>query len=118
MESTLFTCKGFDAGALKETGRAVVIVEVLVEHVEARVDAAVLLRDLSVVEVRGGRHGCLGEPEGRRPASEWGGAQEGQLAGGTGAGRRRRGGTQAPGVWRRGTGNFNQSNHWQNGNSF
>ena len=66
MESTLFTCKGFDAGALKETGRAVVIVEILVEHIEARVDAAVLLRDLSVVEVRGGRHGCLGEPERRR----------------------------------------------------
>lgn len=50
------TCQGFDARALEQPGRAVVVVQVLVE-VEAGVDAAVLLRDLHIVKVCGGSHG-------------------------------------------------------------
>lgn len=52
------TCESFDAWALKEPSRAVVIVQLLVEQLKARVDAAVLLCDISIVEVRGGGHGC------------------------------------------------------------
>lgn len=54
---SLFTCEGLDARALEQPGGAVVVVELLVGEVEAGVDVAVLLRDLHVVEVRGGRHG-------------------------------------------------------------
>lgn len=58
------TCEGLDARALKQPGGAVVIVEFLVRKVEAGVDVAVLLRDLHIVEVRGGSHG--GGQRGRR----------------------------------------------------
>lgn len=58
------TCEGLDARALKQPGRAVVIVQLLVRQVEAGVDAAVLLRDLSIVKVRGGSHG--GSQRGRQ----------------------------------------------------
>lgn len=57
----VLTCEGLDARALKQPGRAVVVVQLLVRQPEAGVDAAVLLRDLRIVEVRAGSHG------GRRP---------------------------------------------------
>lgn len=57
LDGRCVTCERLDAGALKEAGRAVVIVELLVGQFKARVDAAVLLRDLNIIEVRGGRHG-------------------------------------------------------------
>lgn len=71
------TCQGLDARALKQPGRAVVVVQLLVAEVEARVDVAVLLRDLRIVKVRGGscggsHGGSQGGVEGRgrrRPAS-------------------------------------------------
>lgn len=68
----MLTCEGLDARALKQPGGAVVVVQLLVRQVEAGVDAAVLLRDLRVVEVRGGSHGGRqrgGRGRGRRPAS-------------------------------------------------
>lgn len=58
------TCEGLDARALKQPGRAVVIVEFFVSGVEAGVDAAVLLRDLRIVKVCGGGHG--GSQRGKR----------------------------------------------------
>lgn len=67
------TCQGLDARALKQPGRAVVVVQLLIGEVEARVDVAVLLRDLRIVKIRGGSHGGgQGGVEGRgrrRPAS-------------------------------------------------
>lgn len=51
------TCEGLDAWALEKPGRAVVVVQLLVGEVEAGVDAAVLLRDLHIVKIRGGSHG-------------------------------------------------------------
>lgn len=47
------TCEGLDARALKQTSGAVVVVQLLVQQVEAGVDVAVLLRDLRIVKVRG-----------------------------------------------------------------
>lgn len=71
----LLTCQGLDARALKQTRRAIVVVELLIRQVEARVDIAVLLRDLGVVEVSGGRHGGGG----RRPAACRGGQEDGRV---------------------------------------
>lgn len=68
----MLTCEGLDAGALKQPGGAVVVVQLLVQQVEAGVDVAVLLRDLRIVEVRGGSHGGGqrgGRGRGRRSAS-------------------------------------------------
>lgn len=65
------TCEGLDARALKQPGRAVVIVYLLVSEVEAGVDAAVLLRDLRIVKVHGGRHG--GSQRGKRGEGTAGG---------------------------------------------
>lgn len=68
----MLTCEGLDARALKQPGRAVVVVQLLVRQVEAGVDVAVLLRDLRIVEVRGGSHGGRqrsGRGGGRRRAS-------------------------------------------------
>lgn len=68
----MLTCEGLDARALKQPGGAVVVVQLLVQQVEAGVDVAVLLRDLRIVEVRGGRHGGGqrgGRGRGRRSAS-------------------------------------------------
>lgn len=66
------TCEGLDARALKQPGGAVVIVQLLVSDIEAGVDAAVLLRDLRIVKVRGGSHGgsqCGKRVRGRQAAS-------------------------------------------------
>lgn len=76
------TCQGLDARALKQSRRAVVVVELLIRQVEARVDVAVLLRDLCVVKVGGGRHGG-GRREGsvQERAGKWegeGGERGGQ----------------------------------------
>lgn len=68
----MLTCEGLDARALKQPGGAVVVVQLLVQQVEAGVDVAVLLRDLRIVEVRGGSHGGGqrgGQGRGRRSAS-------------------------------------------------
>lgn len=66
----MLTCEGLDARALKEAGGAVVVVQLLVQQVEAGVDVAVLLRDLRIVEVRGGSHGG-GQRGGRGRGRRW-----------------------------------------------
>lgn len=52
------TCKSFNARALEESGRAVVVIKLFIGQFEAGVDAAVLLSDFSIVEVCGGGHSC------------------------------------------------------------
>lgn len=61
------TCKRFNARALKQSGRAVVIVELFVRQFEAGVDAAVLLSDFSIVKVCGGGHSCHREERDQTP---------------------------------------------------
>lgn len=45
------TCQGFDPGPLKEPGRAVVIVQLIIRGLPASVDAAVLLLNVQVIKV-------------------------------------------------------------------
>lgn len=59
------TCKRFNAWALKQSGRAVVIVEIFAKQFEAGVDTAVLLSDFSIVKVCGGGLSC------HRDEEEW-----------------------------------------------